>query len=929
MFNRSYIPDKSQVTQELNRYIEFSRELDHFKEQYLEIKNKFNTSMNHLVNDLKQFDYDIPETLGELSEERVNLNQRIYRVGIFNFFTLEKDADLRNNLQCAYWLHLNEEDCDQLLSDVSKFRYLTPRLPKKALGRIRFRLLNSEKKEQYINTIQSLIEINEIIKKGGILQKIHEISFSLDDQPLDMGRWVENHFDETQEIYKQAFDVTVIEPNKLPKLANSAQLLDQIIDFNRNLKTVSDEYHLLVNDIRQLSHSIMENEMESRFNHFSIDDFLLAYPGLPSKILRENFSNLKEMSDYSNRFERVEGIGPKKSQLIQNSYDAFRARIYETPIFKIDAENISPEQQKLIQVVFSVYENQELFNQFFEFEEGLKRIPLRYKDAEKNLELLWCYFESKNSNKFEEIQLSINEMSLKATRLKDSLSGDKLILNELSEIKIKSWFQLNAATLYAIVERFGGIKKAVVPSDSGIAKEILDKIEKQEINSSKLKASLRGWQTFAVKYALVQKKVLIGDEMGLGKTIEAIGVMADLFARGKTHFLVVCPASIIINWEREIQKHSDLPVFRLHGAARDVETEVWMNQVGIGITTYETLQKLEIDKDFELTALVVDEAHYVKNPFAKRSIIVHEWAKKALYVMYMTGTPIENNVDEMIALIKTLQPKVSKNIQGKDYFLSPVKYREAVAPVYLRRKKEDVLSELPPLTQNEEWENFGQDEQIAYEQAVADGMFMRMRRCAWLGGTPEKSPKLERLLEICEGAKQNGEKVIVFSFFRDVISLLSNYLGKQTLLPITGSVSSKQRQEILDDFDNAPAGTVLLSQIVAGGIGLNIQAASIIVFCEPQIKPSLETQAIARAHRMGQTRPVFVYRLLTENSIDEQMMQMLNSKQSVFDNFAKNSYISDQSIESVDISDSFMVKNIIQKERERLKLDISQPIDIA
>ena len=103
--------------------------------------------------------------------------------------------------------------------------------------------------------------------------------------------------------------------------------------------------------------------------------------------------------------------------------------------------------------------------------------------------------------------------------------------------------------------------------------------------------------------------------------------------------------------------------------------------------------------------------------------------------------------------------------------------------------------------------------------------------------------------------------------------------------------------------------------------------ASIIVFCEPQIKPSLETQAIARAHRMGQTRPVFVYRLLTEKSIDEQMMNMLNTKQNVFDNFAKHSYISDQSVQSVDISDTAMVKNIIQQERERLKLDLSKPID--
>ena len=415
--------------------------------------------------------------------------------------------------------------------------------------------------------------------------------------------------------------------------------------------------------------------------------------------------------------------------------------------------------------------------------------------------------------------------------------------------------------------------------------------------------------------------------MGLGKTIESIGVMADLYARGKTHFLVVCPASIIINWEREIEKHSDLPVYRLHGSSRNAETRTWIQNEGVGVTTFETLQRLPIADGFELSGLVVDEAHYVKNPSAKRSIVVHKWADKTPYVMYMTGTPIENNVDEMTALIKTLQPKISEDIQSKDYFVSPGKYREAIAPVYLRRKKEDVLSELPPLTQNEEWETFGPEERIAYEQAVEDGKFMRMRRCAWLGGSPEKSPKLERLMEICEGAKESGEKIIVFSFFRDVISQLSDFLGEQTLLPITGSVSSKQRQEILDDFEKAPAGTVLLSQIVAGGFGLNIQSASIIVFCEPQIKPSLETQAIARAHRMGQTRPVFVYRLLTEKSIDEQMMNMLNTKQNVFDNFAKHSYISDQSVQSVDISDTAMVKNIIQQERERLKLDLSKPID--
>ena len=927
MINRSHFPDKVAVNLELTKYHQFKKDARDYKNHFDNVKNDFLVTMKSLVNQLNQFDYDIPEAFGVTPEKQTNSYRVPYRAGIFNFFRVEENSELLENIQQAYWLHLNQEACKQLLEEVATFKYLEQRIPNRALGKIRSSFLSSSKKAVYIESVYNLIEINQKIRDEKLSERINGTPFDVKVDTTSVNHWLENHFDEVQEIYQEILGVTVIAPEKLPNMQSLAKSLDQVVDLNHKLEPISKTYDLLVHDIQRLSSQIMKNDMDNQFNHFSIDDFVLAYPGLPGKVLTANFLNLKELSRYSGRFERIDGIGPKKSQLIQNAYDAFKIKVYENPVFKIDITNLSQDQKKLIQVIHTVTENQTIFNQLFEFKEGMKRIPLRYQNAEKNLELLWCYFESKNSENFSAIQHSIEVMSEKIPVLTDEIRMAKIALGELHDNEIKEWFQSNAASFYALVEKFGGIKKSQVTSDSGIAKEILEKINKQEINYSKLKASLRGWQTFAVKYTLVQKKVLIGDEMGLGKTIESIGVMADLYARGKTHFLVVCPASIIINWEREIEKHSDLPVYRLHGSSRNAETRTWIQNEGVGVTTFETLQRLPIADGFELSGLVVDEAHYVKNPSAKRSIVVHKWADKTPYVMYMTGTAIENNVDEMTALIKTLQPKISEDIQSKDYFVSPGKYREAIAPVYLRRKKEDVLSELPPLTQNEEWETFGPEERIAYEQAVEDGKFMRMRRCAWLGGSPEKSPKLERLIEICEGAKESGEKIIVFSFFRNVISQLSDFLGEQTLLPITGSVSSKQRQEILDDFEKAPAGTVLLSQIVAGGFGLNIQSASIIVFCEPQIKPSLETQAIARAHRMGQTRPVFVYRLLTEKSIDEQMMNMLNTKQNVFDNFAKHSYISDQSVQSVDISDTAMVKNIIQQERERLKLDLSKPID--
>ena len=118
------------------------------------------------------------------------------------------------------------------------------------------------------------------------------------------------------------------------------------------------------------------------------------------------------------------------------------------------------------------------------------------------------------------------------------------------------------------------------------------------------------------------------------------------------------------------------------------------------------------------------------------------------------------------------------------------------------------------------------------------------------------------MLELIEDAKSDGRKIIVFSFFLNTISRVCELLGEACTPPINGSVSPQRRQEIIDQFNAAPAGTVLPAQIQAGGTGLNIQAASVVILCEPQFKPSIENQAISRAYRLGQARNVLVYRLL-------------------------------------------------------------------
>ncbi|MER5992449.1 DEAD/DEAH box helicase [Streptomyces viridosporus] len=485
---------------------------------------------------------------------------------------------------------------------------------------------------------------------------------------------------------------------------------------------------------------------------------------------------------------------------------------------------------------------------------------------------------------------------------------------------VEAWvdFELRSAEYYSLLAEISGRPPDAAAVEGFLPDGIAERVRAQHLDDSHRRVSLRGYQAFGARFALAQRKVMLGDEMGLGKTVQAIAVLAHLAAEGQSHFLVVCPASVLVNWTREIEARSALRVTVLHGPDRHDAFADWKGRGGVGVTTFDALRGFPAPGGGEVGLLVVDEAHFVKNPQARRSQAVARWAERCERALFMTGTPMENRVAEFRDLVRMLDPGVAESLGERDTLAGSVAFRKAVAPVYLRRNQEDVLTELPSLQQTDEWEELSASDEEAYREAVRAGNFMAMRRAAYL--RPGKSAKLGRLREIVQEAGENGRKTVVFSHFRDVLGVVEEALAADARVfgPLTGSVPAGRRQRLVDDFAGAPGPAVLLAQIQAAGVGLNLQAASVVVLCEPQIKPTLEHQAVARAHRMGQVRPVRVHRLLATGGVDERLVRMLEDKTRLFDAYARRSAVAEATPDAVDVSDAELARRIVEEEQARL-----------
>ena len=445
---------------------------------------------------------------------------------------------------------------------------------------------------------------------------------------------------------------------------------------------------------------------------------------------------------------------------------------------------------------------------------------------------------------------------------------------------------------------FEPLPEASGDSDHGhVPLQIARAVEALELQRGPLKADLRRYQMFGAQFMIQQQRTLIGDDMGLGKTVQALAAMCHLHATGKRHFLVVAPNSVLINWEREVSHHTGLKPYVLHGAGKLYRLDDWKANGGVAITTYETLHSLSVWMG-KIDMLTVDEAHKVKKPTTKRTQIVKATSIKATYVALMSGTALENRLSELHALVCLAQPSLKGTV---DYLISsdrpsPEEARRRIAAAYLRRTQEDVLNELPEMTKVDEFVELSEAERNSNE--ARKGHIQNQRIATTVGTGDGTSAKYERLQELLEHYQKTQEKVIIFSAFREVLSDVARICGGCE--QIVGEVSPGERMKMIDRLKAKHGFGCLALQVEAGGQGLNIQFARVVILMEPQYKPSTENQAIARVHRMGQGRKVIVHRLIAKDSVDEDLVQLIAYKQAIFDTYAHQSAIKDESTMSVD-----------------------------
>lgn len=745
----------------------------------------------------------------------------------------------------------------------------------------------------------------------------------------------EDNVDEYQDILKKSLSINSISTSLIKDLQ---KLVDNFEGIASKLEKETSKTNDIKDKIKTAAERMTMATVLDILKTIPVDEVNRNKKGVRVKALRDaGYATIADVYAASPfQLASIYGISEDTAYTIKNIAKEFAVETRRTTKIKLSVDNKTKEATNLVDAIYK-------YKQYIDALESLNKFNSDYsrdvKGAISNIQsvgngIYWTFFKN---NKKETIKKSFSFLSRE-------INGDyKNRADQIVEMFKKAdapttgnaWndFKTNPISYFNIIE---DIVPGVLGNDDklyGLPEDLAREIQEECFFPDGLNCELRRYQEWGVKYILHQERVLLGDEMGLGKTVQAIATMVSLRNTGASHFIVVCPASVLLNWCKEIALKSKLRVTKVHGADKLSAIKSWIQTGGVAVTTYETTGIFQFDDAFKYDLLVVDEAHFIKNTDAVRSQNVRKLSTYTKRLLFMTGTALENNVQEMISLIDVLQPKVADNIRNITFMSTAPQFREKIAGVYYRRKREDVITELPELTVSKEWCIMSAKETQLYEQEVLAKNFMGARRLSWNVDNLNDSCKARRMLEIINEAESEGRKVLIFSFFLDTIRKIYAYLGDRCCNPINGSLKPQRRQEIIDQFNDDSQKTVLCAQIQSGGTGLNIQAASVVIICEPQFKPSIENQAISRAYRMGQVRNVLVYRLLCEETVDEKITQLLDEKQAIFDAFADKSVAAANAERGEKEIDETTFGKIIEEEIERIKekggIAASVPKDVS
>jgi superfamily II DNA or RNA helicase len=439
-----------------------------------------------------------------------------------------------------------------------------------------------------------------------------------------------------------------------------------------------------------------------------------------------------------------------------------------------------------------------------------------------------------------------------------------------------------------------------------------------------LEQQLRPYQRLGAAWLwyLYQQKLggVLADEMGLGKTLQALALLAALAGEEPGRpALVVCPASLLENWRREAARFApQLRVFVHHGERRLAAEDFSAHD--LVITSYGTLARdQELFAGRELACVVADEAQHIKNRRSQNARSLRSLPAGGRFLL--TGTPLENSLDDLRSLFEFLLPgyldPVPAGTRGEDRRWYDDRLRAKTAPFILRRTKQAVAPELPEKIEQVLWCELGSAQAALYRavqekserelfdleaggasearvRLAALTQLLRLRQiccdprllpdsAAAATRSPVESAKLEAFLELLDEAVDDGHRVLVFSQFTSLLALLRPELEAQGLAHcyLDGSMSPRARQAEVDRFQASAEIPLFLLSLKAGGTGLNLTGADTVVHYDPWWNPAVEAQATDRAHRIGQSRTVTSYKLIASGTVEEKVLGLQDEKRAL------------------------------------------------
>lgn len=425
-----------------------------------------------------------------------------------------------------------------------------------------------------------------------------------------------------------------------------------------------------------------------------------------------------------------------------------------------------------------------------------------------------------------------------------------------------------------------------------------------------------GWFHFLQDFGLGG---CLADDMGLGKTIQVLALLEERRARRvgpgrpRAPSLVVAPKSLVHNWVEEAGRFAPkLRVLDYTGMERGEKLED-LSRVDLIVTTYATL-RLDILKlkDLRFDYAILDEAQATKNSDSQTAKACR--LLQADYRLAMTGTPIENHLGELWSLFEFLNPGL---LGRSEMFKSPTSSESlrplvrALRPLMLRRTKQQVLAELPAKTEQTLYCDLEPPQRKLYDELRdhyrrslagridAQGLkksklqvleaLLRLRQAACHPGLldekriDEPSAKLDALVEQVEAIVEEGHKAIVFSQFTSLLSIVRRRFDAKKIESAYLDGKTRNRKQVVERFQDEEKCRLFLISLKAGGVGLNLTAADYVFILDPWWNPAVEAQAVDRAHRLGQTRPVFAYRLIARDTVEEKIIELQSSKRQLAD----------------------------------------------